>query len=132
MGRVLRIDHDGDLPNRYVQTVRNKLVFDNFQTTYPTHSHCDAVDGNANDNFVANILARNSIDFVSGAGHGEYESFIGKDGNAIWSVGQNFNFLSGKIVHLLSCRTGAILGRTIVQAGASVFLGLQCRVFNKY
>lgn len=114
MGSVLRIDHKGDLTNHYVQVFRSKFVFNNFHANYSIHSQRDAIDADANGQYVATLLTNNHFDYISGAGHGDYELFMGGDGIPIWSAGQNLNFLRGKIIHLLSCQTGAVLGRAMI------------------
>ncbi len=123
MGCVLRIDHDIDLANRYVQSFRAKLVFRNFQQDFPKHSVLEALNANATQKNVESILRTKQIDYISGAGHGRYEMFTGHDGNPIWDVSQNLADLKQKVVHLLSCETGAVLGRAIVFHGATAFWG---------
>jgi len=123
MAVVLRIDHDGDLTNRYVQVFREKHIFRNFARDHSSHSLHTAINADANEGFVTALLTQHQVDFVSGAGHGAYESFTGQGGKSIWTAGQNLNLLSGKFIHLLSCQTGAVLGRTAVREGAKAFWG---------
>jgi len=119
----MRVDHDGDLTNQYVQAFRNKHVFDNFGSQYPQHLIEVAVNADAVSQSVNAMLQQNSIDYVSAAGHGTYDTFIGRDGSPIWDYSQNLGLFSGKIVHLLACQTGALLGREIIQQGAKAFWG---------
>jgi hypothetical protein len=126
MSTVMRIDHDSDLTNRYAQAFRNKHVFAHFATQYAQHSLVTATDSDATEQHVASVLSQNSVDYISGAGHGTYYTFIGSDDNPIWDADQNsgaLTHLKGKIVHLLACETGAVLGRSIASEGARAFWG---------
>jgi hypothetical protein len=124
MGEVLRIDHGGDLVNRYAQSFRIKFIFGNFRAQYPQHMLLEAINGKANQQDISLLLSGNaSIQYISGAGHGRYEAFIGENGSAIWHSGQNLNLLRDKTIHLLACESGAVLGRTIVQNGGIAFWG---------
>jgi hypothetical protein len=124
MASMLRVDHDGDLINQYAQAFRVKHLFRAFPTQYGQHSLYEAIDGNVTQQNVDSLLQNNTIDYVSGSGHGKYNMFIGGDGNAIWETGaQNVDLLKGKIVHLLACDAGASLGKEAIQRGAITFWG---------
>ena len=123
MGGVLRIDHSVDIVNRYAQIFRVKLLFQDFQNTYAQHITYETINADANQNQVDNTLTNNMVQYISGSGHDKYEMFLGSDGNPIWHEGQDFDLLKGKVIHLLSCQTGAVLGRAMVVHGATAFWG---------
>jgi hypothetical protein len=123
MATVMRIDHDSDLTNQYAQAFRVKHVFAQFNGQYPQHVVVEAIDGAAIQTNVESILRQNTINYISGAGHGAYHTFIGSDSNPIWDASQDLSLLAGKVVHLLACETGAVLGRAIVEQGATAFWG---------
>jgi hypothetical protein len=123
MAAVLRIDHCSDLVNQYAQVFRTKHIFQDFQKQYVQHVAYNSIDIEANQSEVERKLLNNSIQYISGSGHGRYELFLGNDGNPIWQDGQDFTVLKGKIIHLLSCQTGAVLGRSMVSHGAQAFWG---------
>jgi hypothetical protein len=132
MGTVMRIDHNGDLTNSYVQAFRDKHIFGNFATQYTGHVLREKIDADAIEALVSAELKQYPVDYVTAAGHGRYEVFLGVDHKAIWSTrvvwdvnsaSVNLTLLSDKIVHLLACESGAMLGRAIVQEGAKAFWG---------
>jgi hypothetical protein len=123
MGDVLRIDYDSDLVNRYAQAFRTKYVFQNFRSEYPQHNLFELVNNKATANEAYYFLLSNPIDYISAAGHGRYEAFIGENGVAIWNLNQSFTLLRGKILHILACETGAIFGRTFIKNGGVAFWG---------
>jgi hypothetical protein len=62
-------------------------------------------------------------DLVTASGHGEYDVFIGDDGDEVWADQHAIDQLAGKVVHLLACRSAASLGTRAVEAGARAFWG---------
>jgi hypothetical protein len=120
---VLRIDHDGDSINEFIQELRDGCVFSRIPFDYRPHSVKLAINTSAKRQDVESILRSEKIEFVSGAAHGQYDAFLGHDECPIFYAGQDLSFLKGAIVHLLSCRSGAVLGRMIVAHGARAFWG---------
>jgi hypothetical protein len=123
MAGILRIDHNDDMVNSYAQAFRQKLIFDDFASNYPHHGLFVASNDHATKNYVDTLLNANSISYITGSGHGQYEAFFGKDGIPIWHSEQSLDSLKGKIIHLLSCDTGAVLGRAIIETGGNAFWG---------
>jgi hypothetical protein len=126
---VLQIDHNADVANAYCQAFREKLVFRNFNATFAPHQLTKAVNNNAACVYVDNIIARSAFTYISAAGHGEYDQLLGEDGVPIWEshpitgATPSMQFLSGKIIHLLSCDTGSYLGHMMVDSGVTCFWG---------
>jgi len=69
------------------------------------------------------IVREHKFDYISGSGHGHYSIFRGYNDKEIWSAASDLSHLSDKIIHLLSCNTGASLGRSMVAQGCRAFWG---------
>src|SRR5687768_3997260 len=66
--------------------------------------------------YVAPAAARAEIDYLTGVGHGVYDTFTGHHGDAIFRTGSfSAAEVTGKIVHLLSCQTARDLGPDFVR-----------------
>jgi hypothetical protein len=122
MSVVLRIDSDGDLTLQYGVAFRDKFVFRDFTTNFANHVLIETNGANATDTHVTAILSGNSIQYISGLGHGLYDRFTGHQGRVIWSQ-STMDKLNGTVVHLLSCQTGGLLGRAMVNNGVAAFWG---------
>jgi hypothetical protein len=61
--------------------------------------------------------------YITGAGHGLYDTFKGHNDGIIWDTSMDLSPLRGTIVHLFSCRTAKKLGPQILQQGARAFWG---------
>lgn len=76
---------------------------------------------------VANVkaqLASVNPMVVTGIGHGNYTTYTVQAQEVFLQVGKsNVSLMSGKVVHLNSCQTGAQLGPAIMEAGALSYLG---------
>lgn len=57
-----------------------------------------------------------------GVGHGSEEVYTGDAGQPVLTV-DNAGWMRGRIVHLMSCRTGVALGPALIEAGAQAFIG---------
>jgi len=69
-------------------------------------------------------LAAPQSDIIIGVGHGSETIFSGHNEAVILEVGKyNSREVEGKVVKLLSCQTGALLGPDLVKNGAEAFLG---------
>jgi hypothetical protein len=63
-------------------------------------------------------------DIIIGVGHGDKTTFTGQSEAVILEVGKyNRREIKGKVIKLLSCQTGSVLGPDLVQNGAKAFLG---------
>lgn len=122
MAGILAIDPAWDLVTRYLQAFRNKFIYRDFNNTWPNHN-LHLLQGNqAVQPGVDNFLNFNSIEYITASGHGLYDNFTGHSNSTIWSASQPLcSKLSGTIIHLVSCQTGGILGRTMVKRGVRAF-----------
>jgi hypothetical protein len=124
MPDVLAIDPAWDLVTQYGDAFRKKFVFSNFKKTWANHNLFVLSGRSAAQPAVDNLLAANNVAYISAMGHGLYDSFTGHNNLPIWSAAQPLHpKLAGTIVHLLSCQTGGVLGRAMVQHGARAFWG---------
>ena len=74
--------------------------------------------------YVAPAAARPEIDYITGVGHGVYDTFTGHHGDVIFRAGAfQAAEVSGKIVHLLSCQTARELGPSFIRNGCAAFFG---------
>jgi len=123
MGTVLRVDHGSDLINQYAQTFREKFVFRDFYRNFPNHRIISVLNGSATKYNINVALNIHRVDFISASGHGDYDAFTGHDGKPIWHATEPMGPFKNKIVHLLACDAGAMLGRSIVEGGGLAFWG---------
>ncbi len=69
-------------------------------------------------------LSAPQSDLIIGTGHGDASSFTGQNENVILEVGKyNPVEVNGKVIKLLSCKTGKLLGPDLIENGAAAFLG---------
>ena len=69
-------------------------------------------------------LSAPQSDIIIGVGHGDKDSFTGQNEAVILEVGKyNPREVKGKMIKLLSCQTGAVLGPDLIENGAKAFLG---------
>ena len=69
-------------------------------------------------------LSAPQSDIIIGMGHGEASSFTGQNEAVILEVGEyDPKEVEGKVIKLLSCQTGVILGPDLIQNGAISFAG---------
>lgn len=74
--------------------------------------------------YVAPAARQPSVVYITGIGHGTYDTFTGDYYDPIFSVGNYTQEESqGKIVHLLSCETARSLGPDFVLHGCKAFFG---------
>lgn len=119
MPHILLIDAKWDEVTEYLHSFRKHLL-----TPYlGTHVVAVLDEKKADQPGVDQHIKSNSVDYVSAAGHGLYDTFLGYSDAVLWKTGMDLSHLTGKIVHLLSCRTAAKLGPEIVSGGARAFWG---------
>jgi len=123
MALVLAIDADWDVVTQYCRVFREQFIFTSFNATWPQHTVHRFIGPQMVKNSINTYLGNNHIHYITGAGHGEYDTFKGYQNQLIWSVNQNLSQLQGAIVHLLACKAGALLGRLMVRQGALAFWG---------
>lgn len=64
------------------------------------------------------------VEYITGVGHGYYDEFTGHWHATILKVDEYHpKEVSGKIIHLLSCRTGGELGPDLINNGAKAYFG---------
>lgn len=69
-------------------------------------------------------LSAPQSDIIIGVGHGDETSFSGQNEAEILEVGRyDPREVAGKVIKLLSCQTGLLLGPDLVKNGAEAFLG---------
>lgn len=69
-------------------------------------------------------LAAPYSDIIIGMGHGDEDTFTGQNEAVILDAGKyDPREVSGKVVRLLSCQTGNLLGPDIIANGAACFIG---------
>lgn len=121
MPHILLVDANWDDVTKYLYSFRKHLL--SKYLTQPGFSFRWLKDKEAVRVTVDGYLASNQVHYVSGAGHGLDDLFKGYSDLTIWEIGMKFPNLRNTIVHLLSCKTGASLGRELVAQGAIAFWG---------
>lgn len=115
---ILRSRHD---PN-------TEIVFTFFEHIIPEilAKNCEILDVTAEDvtrSQFENLIISFNPDLLIGMGHGFEDKFTGHDKSVVIDS-SNIKLLNGKIVYLLSCRTGKELGEMIAQVGG-IFIGYE-------
>ena len=74
--------------------------------------------------YLAPAARQAHVVYITGIGHGTYDTFTGDYYDPIFSVG-NYSpeEVQGKIVHLISCETAGKLGPDFVNHGCRAFFG---------
>src|SRR5437763_1682358 len=74
--------------------------------------------------YVAPATHQPNVVFITGIGHGSYNSFTGDYYDPVLTVGNySQEEAQGKIVHLLSCETARDLGPDLVSHGSKAYFG---------
>lgn len=69
-------------------------------------------------------LSAPQSDIIIGCGHGSEDTFTGQNEAVILEVGKyGPREVQGKVIKLLSCQTGMVLGPDLIKNGAEAFLG---------
>lgn len=78
----------------------------------------------SNRDYLEQELLLTDVTYLSGSGHGLDDEFQGSDNLPALKVGQYKKVeVTGRVVHLLSCRTALLLGRDLVKNGCIAFFG---------
>jgi len=123
---VVAIEQSTDELTTYIQAYRNRFVYSHptFMGSSPKHVLVRCFDGNATPSTIYQAVQQAQVRFITGTGHGSYDLFTGQSGVVVWdALKVSDRHVRGKIMHLLSCQTGAILGLNCVQKGALAFWG---------
>lgn len=126
MATVVAIEQDYDLVLRYCQAFRKAYVYSHRALTGPrtTHNLIACFNRNATRQRIHAAIQGNDVGFITGSGHGTYDRFTGQRGVTVWDTSTySPRHVQGKIVHLLSCQTGGLLGLSFVADGARAFWG---------
>ncbi len=116
---ILLIDAEWDTTTRYLHAFRRHFL----RADLNKYTVRELVGPNAVQPKVDQLLKAHRVGFISGAGHGLYHAFLGYLDSTIWEAEQDLSHLNGIIVHLLSCQTGATLGKSMARQGAKAFWG---------
>src|SRR5206468_12894044 len=74
--------------------------------------------------YVAAEVRKPNVHYISGLGHGSYDSFTGDFYDPVFSVGNySSEECAGKIVHFLSCETARTLGPDFAGHGCLAYFG---------
>ena len=77
----------------------------------------------ANRKEVESILKKRKPSLVFLNGHGNDGVVMGQDNEVLVQAGDNEDFLAGKIVYALSCRSGKKLGPESIKKGSAGYIG---------
>ena len=78
----------------------------------------------ARRSYVAPLARKPNVHYITGLGHGSYDSFTGDFYDPIFAVGNYSQEESnGKIVHFLSCETARTLGPDFTKHGCRAYFG---------
>jgi hypothetical protein len=82
------------------------------------------INSQADADPVSAAALKDGVVYITGVGHGEYDTFHGYFNHPVFSVADlNPSIVTGKIVHLLSCETANGLGPDMVALGCRAFFG---------
>lgn len=123
MPHVLFLDAKWDLVTNYLCSFRAHFVITPQNLSRHTAVHATGPD--VVQPLVDGYLGHTKVDYISGAGHGEYDRFKGFHDFVVWDTANTLPRLNGVIVHLFSCQTARELGRSMLEAGARAFWGYQ-------
>ena len=126
MTTVVAIEQDYDEVTARAQSVREDLVYSHESLRQPggRHTLVRCFNNQAIPNEVAAALRDSAVGFITGVGHGSYTRFTGQHGVVLLdALHLPVDHVLGRIIHLLSCQTGGILGLMCVQNGAIAFWG---------
>jgi hypothetical protein len=74
--------------------------------------------------YAAPAARKPNVDYLTGVGHGTYDTYTGDYYDPIFNVGNySREEVRGKIVHLLSCQTARALGPDFIAQGCLAFFG---------
>jgi len=119
---VLAIDSNWDSVTKAAMAYREKHVYPYFSKR---KMGVTRLQGNmARRVFFEREAPRKGVLFITGVGHGSYDSYTGDMGEPILQVGSyKPREVAGRIIHLLSCKTAGTLGPDTVGNGAFAFFG---------
>lgn len=123
---VIGIEQNYDIVLQYCQAFREEYVYSHrkFLGNPSAHTLIRCFDIDARPRSITSAILMPEVRFITGSGHGSYNKFTGQHGVTIWNTSSRLpRHVDGKIIHLLSCRVGGLLGLHLVQRGAAAFWG---------
>jgi len=82
------------------------------------------ISSQADEAPVTAAALKGGVTYITGAGHGDYDTFNGYFNHPVFSVADlNPAVVAQKVVHLLSCETANGLGPDMIAAGCRAFFG---------
>ncbi len=114
---MISIRPDYELVTRYASAWMTQILN---ATNIPV---VDLYGSQATANNFFNELETQDPLIVNLMGHGNYNVIACQNGETLLQGGVNTNVLAGRVVFVLSCRTGRDLGRTAFNEGAISYLG---------
>ncbi|MCI0338026.1 MAG: hypothetical protein L0226_10640 [Acidobacteria bacterium] len=74
--------------------------------------------------YAAPAARKPNVDYLTGVGHGTYDTYTGDYYDPIFNIGNySQEEVRGKIIHLLSCQAARSLGQDFVNQGCLAFFG---------
>lgn len=119
---VLAVDSSFESVTNQVFQYRQKNVYPFLEQKGFTIQRCQGPL--ARRIYVAPEARKPGVDYITGVGHGSYDTYTGDFHDPIFSVGNYSPEESrAKIVHLISCETARELGPDFVAHGCRAYLG---------
>jgi hypothetical protein len=129
-GKMVAIDFDSDDTLHVACTYRENQVYPGLVGQSAISGNVLLTGANATQTSVENALLDSGVVYITGVAHGASDSFPGdSDDQPVFATtinGYDPKVIQGRIVHLLSCNTGDLLGRALADphgGGASAFFG---------
>jgi len=129
MVKLLGIDSNYDVATSRMFRYRNEYVYDGILARF--NSYEKKQENQATRSEIAQVAPDREIKYITGSGHGFYNSFMGHKGEEIWRKtcplrgGPSYakEEVENKIIHLLSCCSADVLGPDMVKKGCLAFFG---------
>jgi hypothetical protein len=122
MTQVIGIDANHDSATRVVSRHRRKSVYPHFVAKGFAVKRFTGK--RARRDLVKEAVKGAEVQYITGVGHGLYNSYLGHGDAPVFQVGQyDAAECNAKIVHLLSCLTALALGPSMVANGSHAFFG---------
>jgi hypothetical protein len=121
-GTMVAIDFTSDATQSAACAWREQNVYPKLVEGGVLAGPAKVLSGNqANANDLNNALSQDNVVYLTGVAHGAEDAFPDVPPPVLSTTTYNPPQIAGKIIHLVSCKTGATLGRTLVgQGGAGV------------
>lgn len=118
--RLLITRPNSDLTTRYISTWAKKII-DFAQEKGDIIFDLDKKRANRNE--LESMIAKNDPTIIFFNGHGDYDFVAGQNDEELIRAGDNTAVLKAKVVYVLSCRSGKILGPNSIKYGADAYIG---------